>query len=181
MGLGDKTRAWKHLLEGGRLLNSQDHRHWLRWRFNIRFELELANYYFATGDLVAARNAADRALLLARNASARKHVARALLMLSDIARIEERSDDAVRNAKRALIILRRYPCPMIEWRAALSAAGAAAMAGERQSSEEFTRQSLAVRRGIADSIRDERLRETFLRSQDAVPISEHKEQRRASF
>jgi hypothetical protein len=56
--------------------------------------------------------------------------ARALLMLSDIARIEDRSDDAVRNAKRALIILRHYPCSMIEWRAALSAAGAAAMAGD---------------------------------------------------
>lgn len=48
--LRDRTVAWEHLCEGERILKREDYADWLRWRLNIRLNLEMARYWIFRGD-----------------------------------------------------------------------------------------------------------------------------------
>jgi DNA-binding winged helix-turn-helix (wHTH) protein/tetratricopeptide (TPR) repeat protein len=168
VGLGELARAKDHLSAGESILNQESQKHWLRWRFRIRFELAEANYLIAAGDTAKARAAAESALHRATGVLARKHAATAQRMLGDIAAVEERFDDAASHYDAGLAVLRRHPCPIIEWRL-LRAAGELASRGESHTlSDQFLLRSRDSAKALADSIHDAALRNTFLRAEPAV-------------
>jgi DNA-binding winged helix-turn-helix (wHTH) protein len=159
--LGDLNLAWRHLSEGKRILNSTAGDDWLRWRFNIRLELESANYWLAARNLGRARASAVIALAKAEAVLARKHIAWAHKLLADIDLLEEHPAEAAIECRIAREILAQYPCPLIEWKVLVAARQAALLCGDSGDAERIVsnlRESLSV---LANSIRDPRLKQKF--------------------
>jgi len=146
--LGDRPAALRHLFEAERILSRQDG--FFKWRFAIRLAIEKAWYWLAAGDLAKAHDAAEAALSRAEAALARKHAASAHKLLGDIARLEDKPDRAAEEYTAALEILRRYPCPLIQWRI-LAAANL----------HEDAASTIAA---LASTVRDSGLRERLMRS-----------------
>jgi tetratricopeptide (TPR) repeat protein len=150
--LGELSRAGEHLRDGERILNQDRHKHWLRWRFRIRLELAKATHRIASGDTAAASDAAQHALIWAKDASAWKHVCAAHGVLGEIAKLEERLEDARAQCKAALGVLREHPCPLIEWRILRAAGEAAAAARDSRASDTLLAQSVESRNALAASL-----------------------------
>jgi DNA-binding winged helix-turn-helix (wHTH) protein len=161
-------RAWAHLCEGERILNREDHQHWLRWRFRIRLSLELAGYWFATGDLERARASAKSALARASESFAPKHQAAAHKLLGDIAVLEDQNGEARGEYTDALSILQAHPCPYIEWKTLRAAGNLASRCGDRSRAEHLLRVCAAKVSYLAEQAGSASLTEGFLRS-SAVP------------
>ena len=159
--LGDLNLAWHHLSEGERILSAASGK-WLKWRFTIRLELENANYWLARGDLVKARVSATLALAKAEAVLARKHIAFAHKLLAAVDLLQENPTKASAECRVALEILRHYPCPLIEWKVLLTAGQAALLSGDSDGAEHALNQARECLAAIADSIRDPKLRETFI-------------------
>jgi DNA-binding winged helix-turn-helix (wHTH) protein len=158
--LGDLNLAWRHLSEGERILAASGK--WLKWRFIIRLELENANYWLARGNLVKARASATLALAKAEAVLARKHIAFAHKLLAAVDLLQENPTKASAECRVALEILRHYPCPLIEWKVLLTAGQAALLSGDSDGAEHALNQARECLAAIADSIRDPKLRETFI-------------------
>jgi tetratricopeptide (TPR) repeat protein len=162
--LGDNPRAWEHLCEGERILNREHDTDWLRWRFNIRLDLEMARYWIACEDTVQAPARAAEALARAERYQARKHMAGAHKLLGDLAFRTDRLADAAREYDRALAILKQYPCPLVEWKVLLSRAQVARCAKDLRRADELFEHARTTVASIADSVQDEGLRQGFLQS-----------------
>jgi tetratricopeptide (TPR) repeat protein len=162
--LGDTSRAWEHLCEGERILEREHHVGWLRWRFKIRLDLEMARYWIARDDTVQGQTRAEEALAGAERSQARKHMAGARKLLGDIAFLTDRLGDAAREYDAALAILKQYPCPLLEWRVLLSRAHVARRANDLRGADDLFARSRAAVARVANSVRDERIRQGFLKS-----------------
>ena len=162
--LGDSTRAWEHLCEGERILKREDHVDWLRWRFNIRLDLEIARYWIARADAAQGQARAAEALARAERFKARKHMAGAHKLLGDLAFLTDRLADAAREYDTALAILKQYPCPLLEWKVLLSGAQVARRSKDLRRADDLFARSRATVACIADSVRDDRIRQGFLQS-----------------
>ncbi|MEO8131192.1 MAG: AAA family ATPase, partial [Bryobacteraceae bacterium] len=162
LALGQFGSAWSHLSECERILNRQDHRDWLRWRFRIRLNLEMANYWIARGELARAREFACVALSGARETLARKHAAYAHKFLGDIATLEERFEGARAEYEAALAILQSHPCPLIQWKVLLAAANEASLCRDQDRAERFFSQSAHGVASLAQQIPDTKRRQGFL-------------------
>jgi tetratricopeptide (TPR) repeat protein len=164
--LGEPARALEHLHEAQRFYDGGV---FLRWRFNIRLQAELASHAAARGDLTRAASHAVTSLQQAEKVAARKHMAWAHKLLADIAALEERMEDARRHQETALHILAGHPCPVIEWRILKAAADVARRLHDDATADQFRGRAQAVVQALADSVRDGNLRQRFLASQ---PIRE---------
>jgi tetratricopeptide (TPR) repeat protein len=162
--LGDHARAWSHLCEGERILKLEDHRDWLRWRFNIRLDLEMARYWIARTDAAQGQARAAEALARAERFQARKHMAGAHKLLGDLAFLTDRIADAAREYDTALAILKQYPCPLLEWKVLLSRAQVARCCKDLRRADDLFARSRATVARIADSVRDDRIKQEFLQS-----------------
>jgi hypothetical protein len=136
----------------------------LKWRFTIRLELENANYWLALEDLVQARASATLALAKAESVLARKHAAWAHKLSADIDLLEGNPERARTECATALEIIRRYPCPLIEWKVLLTARKAALLCGHSDYAERTLNRALEALAVVADSIRAPELRQKFLAS-----------------
>jgi hypothetical protein len=159
--LGEPARAYAHLQEAERLYNQHV---WFRWRFNLRLQAEMATYWIVRGDLEAAAGHAAASLRLAEETLSRKHMAWARKLLGDIAVLEERVEDGRRHLESALALLGGHPCPILEWRVLKAAAELARRLKNPSGSEELRGRSRAVVQSLANSIWDDRLRQSFLAS-----------------
>ena len=162
--LGDSTLAWEHLCEGERILKLEHHVDWLRWRFNIRLDLEMARYWIARADASRGQARAAEALARAERFQARKHMAGAHKLLGDLAFLTDRLADAAREYDTALAILKQYPCPLLEWKVLLSRAQVARCSKDLRRADDLFARSRATVACIADSVRDDRIRQGFLQS-----------------
>jgi tetratricopeptide (TPR) repeat protein len=144
VALGDLTHASEHLTEGASIVERDNHKHWLRWRFRIRLELAQSNYALAVGDFTGARKAAESALLRAEGVLARKHAADARRLLGEAAVGDKRLTEAASHYDAGLGILRKYPCPMIEWRLLRAASALAQITGGEKRSEHLLARSNEV-------------------------------------
>lgn len=160
---GELDSSWCHIAECERILNREDHKHWLRWRFRIRLSLETANYWIARGDMSRARESAANALLRAQEALARKHSAAAHKLLGDIAMREECCGEAGAEYTAALAILESHPCPLIQWKVLQASANAASLSGNQELAERLLGQSASVVAALAEQISDTAWRERFFR------------------
>jgi hypothetical protein len=85
-------------------------------------------------------------------------------LLGDVAVLTDRLPDAAREYDAALAILKQYPCPLLEWKVLLSRAQVARRSKDlRRADDLFARSRAAVAR-IADSVRDDKIRQGFLQS-----------------
>jgi hypothetical protein len=159
--LDELARAREHLDQGERILELETHRHWLRWRFRIRLEIESANYWLMAHDTGQARTYAASALERATTAQAWKHAAAARRILGHAAFLEDRIRDAAVEYEAGMAILRRHPCPLEEWKLLLGAAGVAA-AEDSPRGEALCDETQRVMSAMADTIGDAKLREAFL-------------------
>jgi hypothetical protein len=90
-------------------------------------------------------------------------------LLGEIAMLEDRPEDARRECELALHILEHHACPTIEWQILRATAGVVEALGDRAARSELMGRARTVGQALADSIRDERLRRTFL---DSKPLGE---------
>jgi tetratricopeptide (TPR) repeat protein len=162
VALGELPRAFEHLAEGRRIINDEAQKHWLRWRFHIRLELETANYWLAAGDPASARTSAEDALQRAERALARKHIAAAHQLLGDAALLNGRVQAAAASYEAGLLVLRRHPCPLVEWKLLRSAGQAAGRGGDANGADRLLAQSHQRVVALAESLPDEKLRQGFL-------------------
>ena len=162
--LGDSSLAWEHLCEGERILKREHPVNWIQWRFNIRLDLEMARYWIARGNAVQGQAWAAEALGRAERAKARKHMAGAHKLLGDLAFRADRLGDAAREYDTALAIMKQYPCPLLEWKVLLSRAQVARCSKDLLSADDLFARSRAAVDCIADSVRDDRIRQGFLQS-----------------
>jgi hypothetical protein len=161
VALGDYDAAWQHLSEGERILNRHPHKNWLRWRFNIRLDLEMASYWVAREQPAETRSSAESALARAEKVGAHKHIAAARKLLGDAAILEDRLEQASREYMRALSVLRHHPCPLVEWKILDAAAAVAARIRDQDRAERCSAQCAAVVTDLERSIADERMQHAF--------------------
>jgi tetratricopeptide (TPR) repeat protein len=162
LDVGELQRALNHLHEAEHILEADV---WFRWRYNIRLKAETARYWMRKGDTGKARASAMESLALAEPRNARKHMAWAHKLLGDIAVAEERFADARREYESALSVLRLHRCPTIEWKILLAAAGMASAYHDTPLAEHYRGRCRGVVRTLADSITDDKLRQSFLKSE----------------
>ncbi len=159
--LGEPERAVAHLQQAKRIYEQDV---WYRWRYNIRFEAEMANYYIARGELSSAASHAAACLKSAEAALARKYIAWAHKLLGDIAALEDRVEQAQRELQLALQILANHPCPIIEWKILHALADLAGQMKDSDAADELLGRARSVITSLAESVHDEHLREQFLGS-----------------
>jgi len=157
--LGEPARAFEHLQQAEGLFNQDV---WFRWRYAIRLQAEMASYWITRGDLRMAAMHASASLQAAQKPRARKYQAWGHKLLGDIAVLEERIEEARREYQTALEVLERHPCPMIEWQILKASAVAARRAKSDTTLDEHLGRARAVIQSLADSIRDDSLRQRFL-------------------
>jgi tetratricopeptide (TPR) repeat protein len=155
----DPLRAGEHLREAQHLV-TQDHI--FQWRQMIRVDEVAAAFWLASGDVDKAAAHAIAALEQAKQTLSRKHIAWSRKLLGDVAAHQERHTEAVRSYESALKILASHPCPLIEWK--ILTAQAASLRSSRQPARAAALQdrARAVKRSLAESIADDKLRRGFL-------------------
>jgi tetratricopeptide (TPR) repeat protein len=157
--LGEPARAFEHLQGAQRMYDSDV---FMRWRYNIRLQAELARYWIARGNLKAAASHAAAALQGAEATLSRKYIAWARKLLGDIAALEERVEDGQGHYATALGVLERYPCPTIEWRILKAAAELARRRKNDAAAADFLGRARAVVGSLAAAIQDDKMRRGFL-------------------
>ena len=155
----DSKQAAEHLQHAEGLL-AQDHL--FKWRHMICLQEELASYWLASGDLTKAAAHAVSALEQANRTLSRKHVAWARKIMGDIAALEERFDDAGQAYESALRVLQSHPCPVVEWKILAAWASLANTLRQRGLGDDLLGRCGQVKRHLAESIADEKLRRQFL-------------------
>src|SRR6185369_15533842 len=121
-------------------------------------------YWIARADTVQGQARAAEALARAERSQARKHMAGARKLLGDVAFLTDRLGDAVREYDAALAILKQYPCPLLEWRVLLARAQVARCSKDVRRADDLFARSRATVARIADSVRNDAIREGFLQS-----------------
>jgi tetratricopeptide (TPR) repeat protein len=162
VALGDLPLAGQHLREGQRILTQDQHKHWLRWRFNIRLSLEAAHYFLARGDVAQARAHAQQSLAASKNAGAKKHMAGAHQLLGRAAAVEGKLDEAMREYRIALAIFHRHPCPMAQWTTLVAAGRTANCQGSNIPATRLLESAETTVLQLANSIRSADTQQRFL-------------------
>jgi tetratricopeptide (TPR) repeat protein len=162
LSMGEPAPAWKHL-EQAEAHYGRDV--WFRWIYYPRLQAEMAHFWIARGDLGRAFVCARTSLEHAQQTFNRKRAASARALLGEIAILEDRPEDARREFSAALRVLEHHPCPTLEWRIVRAAADAAGACRDSAGQDELLGRARATVQAIANSVREETLRTTFLASE----------------
>jgi tetratricopeptide (TPR) repeat protein len=155
LALGEPARSLEHLREAERLHRAD---FWFRWIYYPRLEGELASYWIAQGDLEQAGAHAT----VSRDGKNPKRRAWAHKLMGDIALMEDRVKDAGQEYGEALRLVEQFPCPTIEWRILDAAAHLAGLRRDLSMRDALRARAREVVQSLADSMREENLRNTFL-------------------
>jgi len=164
LSLGDTDRAFEHFQEAATIYEQDV---WYRWRYNTRLQADLARYWILRGSLEPATRHAMACLETAEASQSHKYIAWARKVLGDIAVLEDRVEDARREYGIALQIVDAHPCPTTHWRILVARADLAGKLKDSAAADEFRGRGRKVVEGLANSIREEPLRQKFLMS-DAI-------------
>ena len=162
LSLGELDKAFGHFQEAATIYEQDV---WYRWRYNTRLQAELARYWILRGSLEPATNHATACLKSAEATQSPKYIAWAHKVLGDIAALEDRVEEAKHEYAIALQTADHHPCPTTHWRILAAGANLARQLNETTAADDLRRRALGVVSGLADSIREEPLRQTFLASQ----------------
>ncbi len=161
LGFGEPERAYEHLQAAEKIFGEDL---WFRWRYNIRLQAVLGQYWIVKGDLGQARKYAEDSEELARKHQSKKHRAWALKILGEIALLEDNVGDAQKHYDKALRILTNGSCPTIEWKILKARSDLAKKLGDEAGSEEFRGRARTIVESLADSVTEAKLRTIFLKS-----------------
>jgi serine/threonine protein kinase/tetratricopeptide (TPR) repeat protein len=159
---GEWDTALQHLRRAQEIF---DEDFWFRWRYNLRFQAELASYWLRRGDSGRAKLHAEESLAKATPHKARKHVAWANKLLGDVAVAEARFEDARAAYGAALQVLAHHPCPIIEWKILRGAAEVEKVLRNDERATLLRARASATIDTLGSSITEERLRRQFLGSE----------------
>jgi tetratricopeptide (TPR) repeat protein len=140
---------------------------WFRWRYNIRFQASQAEYWLRAGDLIRAREFADRLHELSSRYQARKYIAVAHTLRARIGMASREFEPALAELGAALDVLRAYPAPLQAWKTYAMLGRLHLQMGNAEAARMAFGESVATVRSIANNVEDELLRSNFLNS-DAV-------------
>ena len=161
LSLGESDRAFGYFQEAATIYEQDV---WYRWRYNTRLQAELARYWILRGALEPATGHATACLKTAEATQSHKYIAWAHKVLGDIASLEDRVEDARREYEIALQIVDDHPCPTTHWRILIARADLAGKLKDSPAAAEFRGQARNVAEGLADSLREEPVRQKFLAS-----------------
>lgn len=160
--LGETDRAWEHL-QAAQELHKRDV--WFRWRYAIRLQAELAQYWILKEDLTKAGQHAQASLEQAIRTQSNKYVAWGHKLMGNLAAMEDHVEAARQHFESALHTVSRHPCPIIEWKILREAAAVADQCRDSDKRDEYLGRARSVITSLADSVTDNRLQQTFLKSE----------------
>jgi serine/threonine protein kinase/tetratricopeptide (TPR) repeat protein len=167
LSLGEPERALEHLQAAEKIFGEDI---WFRWRYNIRLQAVMAQYWIAKGDLTMARKYADKSEELSRVHRSKKHRAWALKILGDVSQLEDKMEDSRKYFDRAMGLLTDNPCPTIAWKILKAVADLEKVLKNNVAAEEYRGRAKAVVRKLADTVTEEKLRNHFLSSKAVQEI-----------
>jgi tetratricopeptide (TPR) repeat protein len=167
LNFGEPERAREHL-EAAQKIFSEDI--WFRWRYNIRLQATMAQYWMMKGDLAMARKYAVISKEAAQKHVSKKHLAWALKILGEIAFLEDNVADSQKHYEDALSLLTTTPCPIITWKVLKARADLAKKLGDETGSDDFRGRARTIVNNLADSVTDDKLRSIFLKSRAVESI-----------
>src|ERR1700683_1699799 len=143
---------------------------WFRWRYNIRHQAARSEHWLSQGDLKQASEYTSRLFETAGQYKARKYIAVAHKLRAQIALLRGSAVEAETELHSALELLRSYPVPVVEWKI-LAALGRLHSVGNdpARARHAFSRSAAIVQR-IAGNSPDEKLRATFLHSDEVREV-----------
>jgi tetratricopeptide (TPR) repeat protein len=145
---------------------------WMRWRVTLRSEARLARRRLTQGDTLAAAQHASSLRELAIRYKARKYLALSLEVLAEVALANGDPDAAEGALGAALEVLDRYPTPIVAHRLYATGARVCAALNDPVGAQRAHDRGRAIVDALAVSLRDEGLREGFLRSVGAGVVDE---------
>src|SRR5207245_8994192 len=145
---------------------------WFRWRYNIRRQAAGCEHWLSQGNLEKATEHAQRLLAEAGQYKARKYVAVAHKLLSDIAVARNAFDEADTELRAALDILAQYPVPVTAWKVHAARGRLCLKGADGAGAREAFSHAAEIVRGIAANVQDERLRAVFLDSPQVREVLE---------
>jgi len=137
---------------------------WFRWRYNIRLEAAMAEHWLKQGDLEKASEYVDRLMVTATEHEVHKYIAVAHNLRARIAIKHGDLRAAENHFDAALAEVRDYPAPLVEWRIHAGRARLKSKMGDAAGAEEAAARASEVINDIASNVKDENLRNTFLKS-----------------
>jgi tetratricopeptide (TPR) repeat protein len=143
---------------------------WFRWRYNIRHQAARSEHWLSQGDLKQAAEYATRLFDMASQFKARKYMAVARKLRAEIALSRGAAVEAETELHSALELLRSYPVPILEWKI-LAVLGRLHFAGnDPAGARSAFSQSAAIVQRIASNSPDDKLRATFLDSDEVREV-----------
>ncbi|HXX46790.1 MAG TPA: hypothetical protein VEN47_01095, partial [Myxococcota bacterium] len=137
---------------------------WFAWMFGIRLLGARAEHALAVGDLPAAERWATELIERSRSHEARTYVASGHMVLAEVERARGRLDSTLACLGEALSALEDRDAPLAAWQAHVALARAHAARGDDDAAAAAKGTAGAILTSIADSIRDEALKASFLGS-----------------
>jgi tetratricopeptide (TPR) repeat protein/predicted Ser/Thr protein kinase len=143
---------------------------WFRWRYNIRHQAARSEHWLSQGDLKQAAEYATRLFDMASQFKARKYMAVARKLRAEIALSRGAAVEAETELHSALELLRSFPVPILEWKI-LAVLGRLHFAGnDSAGARSAFSQSAAIVQRIAGNSPDDKLRATFLDSDEVREV-----------
>jgi predicted ATPase/predicted Ser/Thr protein kinase len=142
---------------------------WFRWRYNIRLQAGACEHHLAGGDLVKAEEHAERLLETAAHYGARKYIAVAHKLLSEIAVARNDFQTAEAELDAALGEIETHPVPIVAWKVYAAVGRLRARTGDEGEARRAFARAADIVQEIAGNVREERLRSVFL---NAAPVRE---------
>ena len=167
--LGDVERASAHLIQAKPLLDKDQ---WFRWSYTCRYEAEVARCRLLERNVKVAKSHALALLKLAKSTRKTKHIALGHKLLGDIERVEGREERAGPEYRRALRVLSQRPIPTAEWPVLQAYAAHLREVGEANKARDALKRASSIAAGLAETIRDPRLRSGFLSSEAVRRLDE---------
>ncbi len=167
LNLGEPERAFENLKAAEKIFGEDI---WFRWRYNIRLQAAMAQYWIMKGDLAMARKYAVASEEAAQKHGAKKHLAWALKILGEISLLEDNVSNSQKYYDEALSILTINPCPTITWKVLKARADLAKKLGDEVNSNEFRGRAQTLVKNLADSVTEDKIRTIFLKSRAVKSI-----------
>jgi tetratricopeptide (TPR) repeat protein len=143
---------------------------YFRWRYNIRLQAGISEYWISQADLERAGVYARRLLETAIHHEARKYIATAHRLLARIAIARGDLGEGEKELNAALNLLSECPVPVVAWKTYAMLARLRLQLGDMASAHEAFAQAAAIVKFISGQVNDERLRSTFLNSAAAREV-----------
>lgn len=149
---------------------------WFRWRYNIRLQAATCEHWLAAGDLARANEYGGRLLETATHHKARKWIAVAHRLMAGIAAARGDLAQAEAELNRGLEILRRFPAPLAAWKIHAALGRIHARADKTAAALTAFQEAQAVIHSIANNVKEDNLRNTFLASAAVREVMDFVEQ-----